>query len=235
MKKDIILTVCVPAYNEEKSLKKAVENLLFTISPHVNMLKIIIVDDGSFDSTSKIADELSKRYSQVDVIHHSKNLGVGASYRSALSKVKEGYFTWFPGDHEDSVDEIVHCLPYIDIDTVVTCHHIEYDSRTLLRRLISRFYTWLLNRYFHFNIKYYNGLSIYPVSILKSLPLVSNGFSLFAENLIHSIRYNYKIVEISTDLNRREWGKSKALSFVSIYCMAKDICKILLRTWQKCS
>ena len=71
--------VIVPTYNNQKTLKKVLDSILdFTTN-------IIIVNDGSTDSTS----EILKSYSQVTQIHHPKNLGKGRALRNGFRKALE--------------------------------------------------------------------------------------------------------------------------------------------------
>ena len=50
-REDISLSVCVPAFNEENTLKEAVEDLILTLLQKIKELEIVIVDDASTDST----------------------------------------------------------------------------------------------------------------------------------------------------------------------------------------
>jgi dolichol-phosphate mannosyltransferase len=223
MSEFLSLSICVPAFNEDKSLKQAVEDLLHTLLPLVQKLELIIVDDGSTDSTFQLSEQIAKEYFQVKVIHHKRNLGIGVCYRDALAVAGGEYFTWFPGDHENSAEEFIQCLPYLRKDSIVVCHHRGQDPRSVIRRKISCGYTWFLNRCFHLDLKYYNGLAIFPTSALRSLPLVANGFIFFAESLIKAIRSGYQVVELSAVLRRRNWGKSKSFSFFTMRQIISDI------------
>ena len=227
-KKGVNLSVCVPALNEEKSLRTAVQDLLSTLSPSFSGLEIIIVNDASTDLTSRLADQLAKDYPYVKVIHHSRQKGLGACYRDAARIASGDYLTWFPGDHENSAEEFIQCLEYLKEDTIVTCHHRGRDPRSLPRRCISRIFTWLINRLFCLNMKYYNGLAIFPMSVIRSLPLVSNGFLFTAENLVRALKHGYKVVELSAPLKRRERGESNALTFRSLKSIMQDVLHILL-------
>lgn len=224
----ISLSICVPVFNEGESLRQAVEDLLHTLLSLVQKLEVIIVDDGSTDSTFQLSDQIAKEYSEVKVIHHKRNLGVGVCYRDALAVAGGEYLTWFPSDHENSAEEFIQCLPYLREDTIVICHHRGQDPRSVIRRRISCGYTWLLNRCFHLDLKYYNGLTIFPITVLRFLPLVANGFIFFAESLIKAIRYGYQVVELPAALRKRICGKSKALTFLTIKQMALDILRIFL-------
>ncbi|MFT4261684.1 MAG: glycosyltransferase [Candidatus Woesearchaeota archaeon] len=54
------VTVIVPAYNEEKTLKKTIDSLLNLDYPK-DKLKIVIIDDGSTDNTKKVGKEYAKQ------------------------------------------------------------------------------------------------------------------------------------------------------------------------------
>ncbi|MCX5694575.1 MAG: glycosyltransferase family 2 protein [Candidatus Omnitrophica bacterium] len=223
------ISICIPALNEQNTLKEAVEDLLKTLALYAQKLDIIIVDDGSSDSTPQVAEQLAKQYHQVRVIHHPKKMGIGSCYRDALAFAQGDYFTWFPGDHENSAEEFILCMPYLTNDTVVTCYHLGQDPRSSFRHFLSQNYTWFLNKIFRLNLKYYNGLTVFPTSILRSLNLVTDGFMFTAENLIKAIKRGYKVVELSAPLRSRICGKSNALTFSSAAQMAKDIFKLLVR------
>ena len=76
--------VIVPTYNNQKTLKKVLDSILdFTTN-------IIIVNDGSTDSTT----EILKSYSQVTQIHHPKNLGKGRALRNGFRKALEMGFEY---------------------------------------------------------------------------------------------------------------------------------------------
>jgi len=216
------ISLCVPALNEEKTLSAAVRDLINTLSSLVKELEIIIVDDGSSDSTFQIANNLALEFSQVKVIHHENNLGLGASFKDALAKSKGDYFSWFPADHENSAREFIPCLQHLGKNIIVTSNHRGYDSRPLLRRLISRTYTWIINKYFCLNLKYYNGLTVFPTLGLRSFNLTSDGFFLPAESIIWAVRRGYQVVELSTPLEKRKWGRSKALTLASIIKMLRS-------------
>lgn len=219
---NFIVSVCVPAFNEEENIRAAVEDLLFNLSPAVRDLEVIIVDDGSTDSTPLLADNLVKEYPQVKTIHHKSNSGVGNSYRDALAIANGDYFTWFPSDHENSAQELVQCLKYLNKDIIVTSHHKGHDPRPFSRRLISRFYTFILNNYFHLNFKYYNGLTIFPTKLLRALPLKAKGFMFNAENVILTVKSGCHMIELQAPLGKRAKGRSKALTVSSFSQILRD-------------
>ncbi len=223
------MSICIPAFNEENSLRQAVEELISTLSGRVKELEVIIIDDGSNDYTLQTAEEIAKEYSQVKIIRHNRNLGIGVCYRDALSIAKGEYFTWFPGDHENSAEQFIASLPHLNQDTVVSYYHVGGDNRLFLRRIISRIYIWIINKFFRLNFKYYNDLTVFPINKLRSFSLVANGSFLFAESLIKAAKHGCRIIELPAYLRGREKGKSKTFSFGSFLCMIKDICRVFIR------
>jgi dolichol-phosphate mannosyltransferase len=223
MTEQLSISICVPALNEEKSIMEAVHDLFQTLSAYMYKIEVIIVDDNSIDGTLELASQLAKEYSQLKVIHHEKRMGIGACYRDALAIARENYFTWFPADHENSAEEFIRCVPYLSPNTIVSCYHRGQDCRFIMRRWVSHIYTWVLNKYFHLDLKYYNGLTVFPTSIVRSFPLVANGFVFTAENLIKSIKCGYKIVELSAPLRKRVYGRSNAFTLSSAKQIIKDV------------
>lgn len=226
MKDDLCLSVCVPACNEEKTLRATIDDLLAVCLPHCR-LDIIIVDDGSHDATGAIADEIVKGNSSVRVVHQRQNLGVGAAYRAALEIARGDYFTWFPADHENSASEFVQTLEHLGPNTAVTCHHYGCDTRSPARRMLSRTYTFILNTVLGNKLTYYNGLTVFPVAALKSRPMQSRGFFFAAEGLIIAMKSGCKVHELCFPLGQRSEGRSKALSLKSLFVLSRDFLKVL--------
>ncbi|MFC1452611.1 glycosyltransferase family 2 protein [Verrucomicrobiota bacterium] len=217
------LSVAVPALNEEAALKSAVEDLLHELRPEVESLDIIVVDDGSTDRTGEIADALAAQHTEVRVLHHEANRGIGAAYRAALAAAKGDYFVDFRGDHENAAAEIAQTVRHARPGAMVTTHHLSSDPRPWFRKLISRTYTGLLCVLFRRKVGYFNGLTLYPTGVLREFPPVSDGFLYSAETLIRALRRGLELVELEYPLRRRETGSSSALRMSSIRQALRDI------------
>lgn len=81
-----ILTVVMPAFNEETTLEQIVNRVL--AQPEVGQL--IIVDDASSDNTPKILLRIGQN-PKVQVITHPRNMGKGAAIKSATQNVTFPY------------------------------------------------------------------------------------------------------------------------------------------------
>lgn len=98
-----LISVIVPAYNVEEYLPRCLECL--SRQTYRN-LEIILVDDGSTDSTGRICDDYAASDPRARVIHHENNIGLWAA-RNTGQDAATGEYLWFPdGDdyfHKDIV------------------------------------------------------------------------------------------------------------------------------------
>ena len=69
----MLVSIIVPVYNVEKYLEKCVNSLL---NQTFKDTEIILIDDGSTDSSGKICDMLKEKYKNIKVIH-KENEGLG--------------------------------------------------------------------------------------------------------------------------------------------------------------
>ena len=78
------IAICFPVYNDEKTIRIVTEKSIKVLQKISSSWKITIINDGSPDSSGKIADELSKTSENINVVHHNTNLGYGAAVKSGL-------------------------------------------------------------------------------------------------------------------------------------------------------
>lgn len=78
--------VAVPTYNERENIFKLISSLLDVFRSNAIDGWVLIVDDSSPDGTGEVADALSKKYTNVRVIHRRARLGIGSAYKEAFSE-----------------------------------------------------------------------------------------------------------------------------------------------------
>ena len=83
--KPLGLSFFFPAYNDGGTIASLVIRAVQAISRLTPDFEVIIVNDGSEDSTAEIADELARTYPQVKVVHHRQNRGYGGALRTGFS------------------------------------------------------------------------------------------------------------------------------------------------------
>ncbi len=91
-----LLTVTVPCYNSEAYMEKCVDSLL----KGGDRVEIIIIDDGSKDSTGAIADRYAEQYPDIVKVVHQENGGHGEGINSGLKHATGKYFKVVDSDDE---------------------------------------------------------------------------------------------------------------------------------------
>lgn len=89
------VSVIVPAYNEEKHIKSCLDSI---IANDLKEIEIIVINDGSIDSTSKILDEY-KKYDIIKVIE-KENEGQGSARNIGIDLAKGEFLTFVDADDE---------------------------------------------------------------------------------------------------------------------------------------
>jgi len=68
-----MLSVCVPIYNEEESIPILYENIKNVLCKLNREWEIILINDGSIDSSAAIMDQLAEKDSRVKIIHSNSH------------------------------------------------------------------------------------------------------------------------------------------------------------------
>ena len=108
----------MPAYNSEKYVSEAIQSVC---NQSYKEWELLIVNDGSTDSTPQIIDNYSKKDSRIKVFHR-KNEGVSMARNFALDKVCGEYVTFIDSDDIYHIDRLKRMLQvfekYADCDIV---------------------------------------------------------------------------------------------------------------------
>lgn len=94
-----LISIIVPVYNVEQYLEKCVESI---IKQTYKNIEIILVDDGSKDSSGKLCDELQKKDTRIKVVHKAN--GGLSDARNAGMKIAQGQYIGFV-DSDDYIAE----------------------------------------------------------------------------------------------------------------------------------
>lgn len=94
------ISVVIPVYNVEKYLPECLDSVINQIYKN---LQIILVDDGSTDSSGKICDEYAEKDNRITVVHQ-KNAGAGAAKNTGLELIDGDYFSIIDSDDYIELD-----------------------------------------------------------------------------------------------------------------------------------
>jgi glycosyltransferase involved in cell wall biosynthesis len=115
----ISLTAFFPAYNDEHTIENIVRTATEEIGRVTDDFEILVINDGSKDSTGAIADRLAAEMSHVRAIHHPHNKGYGAALITGFKNATKDLIFYTDGDGQYDVREIHNLLaqlqPNIDL------------------------------------------------------------------------------------------------------------------------
>lgn len=109
--KNPFLSIVIPLYNEERSVKNLSKIYKFLNSLNFNY-EVIIVNDGSIDNTLNKLINLSKKFT-FKLISHKKNGGKGAAVQTGMLAAKGNYRLFTDIDLSTPIEEFIKFIPFL--------------------------------------------------------------------------------------------------------------------------
>lgn len=118
-----ILTVAIPSYNVEKTLRAALESLC--AEEIIELLDIIVVNDGSEDLTVSVAEEFAVKYPESVSIVSKKNGGHGSAVNCGIDCAKGLYFKVLDGDDRVDTEGFIRLVKRLAVTSsdLVLCNY----------------------------------------------------------------------------------------------------------------
>lgn len=222
------LSVVLAAYNEHESFTATADEILAVLTSLPVSAELLVVDDGSTDGTSALADALAARDGldarlRVRVIHHAPNRGLGGVYRTGFDQSLGEYITFFPADGQFPADIIAQFLPRMaDHDMVLGTlprRDGSWVGKTL--SLIER----MLYRVLIGPMPKFQGILMFRRALLAHATLHSTGrgWAILLEFIIRSTRGGASYCNVATAVRPRAHGVSKVNNGRTIWSNTKQL------------
>lgn len=207
------LSIVVPLFNEEESLGELFEWIQRVVLSEKYSWEIIFVDDGSYDKSWEIIEELSKKSENVKGIKFQRNYGKSAALYSAFKQVKGDVVITMDADMQDSPDEIPELYRMVkeeNWDIVSGWKKKRYDpiSKTLPSKFFNRTARMVTKIKLHdFNC----GLKAYRKVVVKSIevygemhryiPVLARqaGFKRITEKIVQHRKRKYGVTKFGLE------------------------------------
>ena len=219
-------SLIIPIYNEGHSLDK----LLKQLQKLDSSIEIIIVDDGSNDSTKSILEAQSS----FKVIMHQKNLGKGASIISGINDAKHDNIILMDGDLEVEMSSVIEGIKvYENNYPNIVINGCRWNKRSNPGFSINTYGNFIIN--FIFNNLYKTNIKdvlccvkIFKKDLFNSLNITSKSFSIEIELMSKLALKKRKFNEVDVVYNRRSSNDGKKLKISDAWGILWKMLKIRL-------
>lgn len=227
------LSVFLPTYNEEGSIKDVIVKTKQVLQKVAGKWEIIVVNDGSGDSTRKIVEGLQKDDARIRLINHDKNMGYGASFKSGLYNSKYEWIAFIDSDGQFDFSEITKLLDKqkeSGADLVIGY----YKKRQVSKFKIITSKIWELSVFILFGLRVHDidcGFKLISKGVVDKIPHLESerGAFISSELLIKSKKLRFDIVEVPVTHYPRLTGVGTGRDLNVIITSFVD----LLRLWRK--
>jgi len=228
------LSIVIPANNEEGSVESTVRDLFLSLSHEAIEHEIIVVNDGSTDSTERILQELEDEILSLRSYRNPPPHGFGFAVRKGLEFISGDAVATFMADGSDSSKDLVRFFRTME-DQGVDCvfgtrfsRESEIIDYPLPKLLLNRLGNTVIRILFglHYN-DVTNAFKLYRKEVIEGLePLLSHHFNLTVELPLKAIVRGYSYAVVPNSWTNRKQGESKLrikemgsrYLFIILYC-----------------
>src|SRR5205823_2104741 len=199
-----------------------------TASELTSDFEVIVVDDGSADSTADIADELARSCPQVRAVHHPINRDYGAALHTGFRSATKELIFYTDGDAQYDPAELAvlwaHMAPGVDL---VNGYKIS-RADPVHRIVIGRVYHYIVSILFGLKLRDVDcDFRLMRRTIFDRINLEKTSGIICVEMMKKIQDAGFKIAEVPVHHYHRAFGKSEFFNFRRLFRTGRD----LLRLW----
>ncbi len=202
------ISIVLPALNEEGNIERAIAEAGEAAERLFESHEIIVVDDGSTDSTASIVRDAIKRDPRVRLISHGRNRGYGEAVRSGFLSSRLNYVFLTDADLQFDVNELELFLSYIGTVDVVAGYRVRRQD-TLLRRLNAYGWNVMVRAFFYVPVRDIDcAFKLYDRRVLEAIDIESVGAMVNTEVMVKLGRAGASVVEVGVGHRPRVAGRA---------------------------
>lgn len=202
---NIKYSLVIPCFNEDKSLKILLPQLVSVVERKNNDVEFILVNNGSTDRTFELFNKLTSN--NITLINLDENIGYGGGIKAGLFKSKGDFIGWIHADLQYSIFEVIaelHKLP----------EKSEYikgkrRGRTLFQNFISlnmSIFETLMFKSLVYDINAQP--TLFRRNFLAQLKDMPNDFSIDLYSYVMAKKSKINIARFKVNFIKRSYGKS---------------------------
>lgn len=228
-----LLTIFIPAYNEEGNLETCVRDVMEAVESTNTPFEILIVDDASTDHTGELAERLRAQDDRISVIHHAQNRGIGGGFCTAIENSRGDWMLLIPADIAMDLDDLHLYIEAAAKADIVVGLRSNRDDYSLFRKLVSWVNIHLIQVLFGMKERQFQFICMYRTNVLRGMQVeyVHSAFFL-AEVLIKAKAMGMRLVEVEIRYTPRKTGRATGVSRTAIFRTVRDMFHFWLRRLQ---
>ena len=225
------LSVIVPAYNEEQTLRAIIAAVLSVPLAGIDK-EVVIVDDGSADGTYAVMESLRDAHPEIRILRHTVNRGKGAALQTGIQAATGDLVLIQDADLEYDPHEYPRLLaPILDnkADVVFGSRFVGEGPHRVLyfwHSLGNRFLTLLSNMFTNLNLTDMETCyKVFRSGIIQAIRIEEARFGFEPEITAKVARAGCRIYEVGISYAGRTYGEGKKIGwrdgFRAIWCIFK--------------
>jgi len=221
------ISVFFPAYNDGGTIASLVILAVGVTSRLTSDFEVIVVNDGSTDSTREIVDELARTYSQVRVVHHSQNRGYGGALRSGFAAATKDLIAYTDGDGQYDPAEFELLWNRLTPDADVVTGYKTSRSDPWHRIVIGRIYHLTVKLLFRLQVRDVDcDFRLMRREVFDRVTLERDSGVICLEMMRKIQDAGLRVVEVPVHHYHREHGRSQFFNFRRVFRTAVDVLKL---------
>ena len=227
------LSVFLPVYNEEENITAVVLKVQSVLEKIADKWEIIIVDDGSTDSTRESALALLKTDKRIRLISHKTNRGYGASLKSGFYNAKYLWIAFIDSDGQfdfSDINKFIEKQRETNADLVIG--YYQNRKASFIKKITSKVWELIVFLLFGLRVRDIDcGFKFINRQVIERIPKLESerGAFISSELLIKAKKAGFRIEEVSVSHYARTKGKGTGRNFNVILTSFSD----LFALWKK--
>ncbi|HVT22309.1 MAG TPA: glycosyltransferase family 2 protein [Mycobacteriales bacterium] len=206
------LSIVLPAYNEEANIEAAVTRASEVAGRHCTDHEVIVVDDGSADTTAAIVEKLAAADPRIRLVKHETNQGYGGALKSGFLAATMELVFFTDSDNQFDLDELGVFIDLIQSVDVVAGYRIKRRD-PFFRRINARAWNYLVRALFYVPVRDIDcAFKLFRREVFDGLELNSVGAMVNTELMVKLGRSGYRVVEVGVSHFPRTAGKPQGAS-----------------------
>ena len=224
----LAVSAMFPCYNDAETISGLVDDVYAALSPIVDDVEVIVVNDGSTDNSREVLDRLVATRPWLRPIHHERNRGYGGALITGFNAARHDWIFYTDGDAQYDAREAAILIPLATDDVDVVQGYKLGRGDPLHRKIIGRIYHHIVKRLFSLPGRDTDcDFRLFRRKLIESRPLASTSGVICVEMMFSFREQEARFVEAPVHHYARPSGRSEFFRLPAISRSAVG----LMRLW----